>query len=447
MQTSSFHVSLRSDDFLSLMTTNKGWKTRSVYLTEVSDSGEIAVVENLEFSLFLAIPQSLDPNLFYLEMLRSYHSAHWGTRHLEKLKREGETSRAELLILEKRNQILINFQSLMKKSDCGVIKNQATRVQWIRSQLRSEQFFSVIRDMSSFTLPTGAKLSEKLRWSSQWRLKFDNHQVYRFFLTLFHSPFPISFAKDVTEIVQDEEGGGGGEESEKTKRVYTPVDYDVMMLSGADSDSYLCKPRADTHDEEILKQLKQFPQADHIHSWKFTPTQEGSPLPTLLASQDCHFHPVNPSSPSPSPSPSSSTAVDSLSTLKKLHGKTKRPAHSLQPNGLDFQFSPSTRILLFDYKVGRRSLLVTKKGKKKEEEEKEYEGEAEVKRKVVVQKPPPVKEVLRGSTKRTFFSLGKGEGDKPLKQPMLGFVMTKSGGGDEGEKKQKLFITTTDNNQ
>ena len=269
-------IRLKQSDLLALYTTDTsidGPHTRSVYITRESPSS-VVMVENLDFHLYVAIPESLDIDTFMEEMTLAYADSFYG--RLCTLNKTIQTKEDEFSSQKKTNSsplkevafmksgllTLRNYMELQKEYKELLYEErevehryekEGDRIKGIKEEMGTEGFF-IIKDFKQFHVPKYAAIMKYLEGTTQWKFTFDSHEVLQYFLQKFAKPFGMC------RVWSDEE------------RKYVPtVVHTIKILEGDGDTSFYIPSSTDgiNHRDYILKQTKLFLESGHFYQWAF----------------------------------------------------------------------------------------------------------------------------------------------------------------------------------
>lgn len=439
-------IPLKSDSLIALMTTieENGPYTRTVYLSNgylvermINEEGEeekekrtrhekLVIVENLEFTMYVAIPRALDPALFQLGMIRSYSQSQYSNYKMNQLREDikrlkNEISQTddpltierkkcllhqyteELNVVEMNRDSLSAFNYLMRETT--EMTNYVKRLDYIKSRMKNKKFF-FIKKMSFYEIPKSGKLSTKIKDFTLQKIKFDNHQILVFFLNKFRQPF--SLWKDVLE-----NEGEGGEEEDEGKEKWTRVEskYHIIILSDSSPDSL--PYQHGTEENYIMKQTLHFPQQEHFFLWEFslfTPVKKSPQFHAMFRQRNVrkmiHY---------------------SISlSMENVIQESDRMNERLKINTIYFSLLETIDILLVDDKCGKKNLLSVDVVKTPKIQS--IEGRLRVSQEKT--------ELLQGK-KRTFYTL-KNSGKKSMIQTNLySFQSLSSSSSSNGKEEEE----------
>lgn len=425
-------VTLKKESVIALMSSQEGSEPmKTVYLTK-SPSG-IVIIQNLEFVMPIVIPISLNHHTLYLEMLRSYHTEQCGEWKLgnlikelnelsEDVKKLEESLNEQAKELIEKKKLLIqlkNAQLENKKSDYLILekftkllnatslnpvmlRDPSVRMNYLRKFLPAH--FFVIKEISQFELPLEAGLRKKFpsEKSTLWKVKFDNHDMMRHFLTKFRSPLKIKVPIEKYN-----------EDIDETELTTVTRELPISVLTNSLASASVYQPRENNHEEYIMNQTYQFEHPGHFYQWKV-------PESAFLSTEGRKFYPMF------SQAEQNPILFDGMDPLIRSLFQRKL-GKSLLSNTIHFSFSVEEKLFLVEHKEFREKVLSLDT----------IEPIVEIlphKGKIKVTRPPPPQVNRNSAKKRTFYSLS-GSSDqmkKPMTQQSLSF-------SPSVEKKAKLF--------
>lgn len=448
-------VILKKDSVLSLMR-DLGGKgvAKTVYLTKSSDN-KLVIIRNLEFTLWLAIPPQLDPNLLYLELLKSYHNEQCGERRMERLREEiselekdviqlestHKEKRLELLSLIKEEkeipekyQILYeNYQnngeeafkqwrdlvekkkllSSTKREELSVMERESQSLKQFSELMKMSRYDDLLIHDSSKRVKC---IKERMKSNKDFfvilkmssftlpanaalKKRLGHATLWRLKFDNHHvQRFFLSKLRNPIKIWQVEEvEDREGEEGKKYKS--EQQEYPILILTDGGENASIYNPRENQHDGYIMKQTFQFLHQEHSYQWSLSNYKESN-------TEGLRFYPFN--------TQQSLSTITTFSTMEQLTRGLfqKRLGTFLIMNQFHFQF-PLQEVLFVDGQYCQESVVQL-------DTVKPIQKIAKVDGKIKVSKPLlPL--VNRNSTKkRSIYSLTRSETtQKALKQQSL----------------------------
>jgi hypothetical protein len=194
-------------------TTKRVSYTRTVYVTrDLNESDTLVLIDGVEFHLYIAVPQSLDPYQLYEAMMHAYYGSMFSKAKREAMVKDleqveddlaafdDEVKKRELSFMDKKMNIFRNnfeshnhYRELLRDEDVASLTGNQ-KIARIKSEMKGHYFF--IKEMKQFFVPRHARVSSKLKLTTQWRFTFDNHTILQFFINKFRKPFEIGRTYD-----------------------------------------------------------------------------------------------------------------------------------------------------------------------------------------------------------------------------------------------------------
>lgn len=261
-------VHLTRDCMLALLTTtNKRVSySRTVYVTrDLNEHDTLVLIDGLEFHLYIAVPQSLDPYQLYEAMMLAYYGSMFSKAEREAMvkdieqveddveamgEEEAGVKKRELSFMEKKMNIFRNkfeshnqYRALLRQEEIQEMTGNQ-KIAHLKREVKDGGYF-FIKEMKQFFVPRHARVSSKLKSTTQWRFTFDNHCILQFFINKFRKPFEIGRTYDADGIA-----------------------YAIQILDNDGDDPSLYHGSAVNH--YMTRQTQQFPHENHFYKWHFS---------------------------------------------------------------------------------------------------------------------------------------------------------------------------------
>jgi hypothetical protein len=235
--------------------------SRTVYVTrDLNEHDTLVLIDGMEFHLYIAVPQSLDPYQLYDAMMNAYYGSMFSKAKREAIVKEleqveddlaafqDEVKKRELSFMEKKMNIFRNnfeshnrYRELLRDEDVLTMAGNQ-KIAHLKREMKDGSYF-FIKEMKQFFVPRHARVSSKLKSTTQWRFTFDNHCILQFFINKFRKPFEIG-------------------------RTYDGIAYQILILDNDGDDPSLYHGAAINH--YMTRQTQQFPHENHFYKWHFS---------------------------------------------------------------------------------------------------------------------------------------------------------------------------------